>query len=179
MSVRSLLFESPTTLYRFFGDGGALLYVGITVNFDQRREQHSKDKKWWSEVKRWTATEHPCRMDAIGAEAEAIQSELPKYNYVHHPDPLPFEERGIKRRVTNSSTKKISDPMEALNARLDWIAERYNIPAEHAEVMRREALIDLEMGTSRPTPMPRIATHAEYQHALAMQAKRRARQGGA
>lgn len=68
-----------TTLYRIYGEGGALLYVGITGDYDKRMRQHS-EKAWWSEVRRIETEDHDDPKEAREAERLAIKGEAPKFN---------------------------------------------------------------------------------------------------
>lgn len=164
------LLEAPTTLYRFYSTADELLYIGISVNFDKRRQQHSKDKQWWEEVHRWTLTEYPCRMDAAVAERDAIIAELPKYNYVHHPARHPFS--GARSHKLGLPKPLPPTEMQVL----ERVIQESNFPADHAEILRRELLADLEtVGTNTLRPTPRTEPRSEIEHARAMQAKRRAR----
>ena len=70
-------------LYRFFGDDGALLYVGISLQPFARMGQHRTDKSWWGEVAAVTIERHPTRRDVLAAERDAIRREKPRYNVVH------------------------------------------------------------------------------------------------
>jgi predicted GIY-YIG superfamily endonuclease len=71
-------------LYRFFGQGGQLLYIGITRDPSSRWGQHRGDKPWWFEVQRIEIESLPDRASALKAERLAIQSEKPRYNVVHN-----------------------------------------------------------------------------------------------
>lgn len=70
----------PCCLYRFFGEGGRLLYVGISENLPTRLSQHRADKPWWHEVRSISVEHFPTRLDAEVAEREAIEREEPTYN---------------------------------------------------------------------------------------------------
>ena len=70
-------------LYRFYGDGGLLLYVGVTVDPGARLTAHSQDKPWWQRVSNITLQNFPSEMDLLRAEREAIKAEDPLYNIVH------------------------------------------------------------------------------------------------
>lgn len=72
-----------TTLYRIYGEGKTLLYVGITDNYGARMRQHA-DKHWWAEVRSIAVTEYATRATAAEAEVEAIVDESPKYNRAHN-----------------------------------------------------------------------------------------------
>jgi predicted GIY-YIG superfamily endonuclease len=74
---------APHALYRFFGPGGTLLYVGITNNPSRRFSQHGVQREWWSEVETIRMERHPDRESVLLAEKKAIQEERPKYNIVH------------------------------------------------------------------------------------------------
>jgi hypothetical protein len=78
------LATRPHALYRFFDAGGALLYVGITVDIGNRWPRHADDKPWWYEVARTTVEHHPSRPAALAAEKAAIEAEGPRYNVRHN-----------------------------------------------------------------------------------------------
>jgi hypothetical protein len=74
---------SRTALYRFYGAGDQLLYVGITERLGKRWETHMRNKPWWPDVRRQTVHWHPTRAQASEAEVAAIVDEKPLYNVVH------------------------------------------------------------------------------------------------
>lgn len=73
----------PCALYRFYGEAGKLLYVGITYNLGSRWSQHKSESSWWSQVIRNEVTWHDDRESAEVAEVEAIRGERPVYNRQH------------------------------------------------------------------------------------------------
>lgn len=68
------------TLYRFFGKGNELLYIGITSNALNRISNHASDKPWFSEVTHATFEHFMSRAAVDAAETRAIRAEFPKYN---------------------------------------------------------------------------------------------------
>lgn len=70
-------------LYRHYDDEGNLLYVGISVSFLARTQQHKENSGWFSEIKSITIEKHESREEAIEAERKAIQEESPLYNIQH------------------------------------------------------------------------------------------------
>ena len=91
----------PHALYRFYAEGGELLYVGITNSPGRRWARHS-GRPWWQEVRTITLETHPNRTAALAAEARAIEAERPRLN-------LPVVARthkgGVRRgqRITNAA----------------------------------------------------------------------------
>lgn len=69
-----------TTVYRLYDAKGRLLYVGTSVEPQERWEQHSREKLWWSSVARATVDWFSSRTEALAAEREAIRSEYPLHN---------------------------------------------------------------------------------------------------
>lgn len=67
-------------LYRFYGDAGRLLYVGITSSPDRRFGQHAKSKEWWPEVRGISVDWYDTRQAVEAAERRAIAVEQPAYN---------------------------------------------------------------------------------------------------
>jgi len=76
-----------TAVYRLYGANDELLYIGISVNPDQRFMQHAASKEWWPEVaRREVAMWFDDRPQAAAAEARAIRDHHPRHN-LHIPDP--------------------------------------------------------------------------------------------
>jgi predicted GIY-YIG superfamily endonuclease len=73
-----------TTLYRFYADDDALLYIGIAGSATQRFEQHAKEKSWWPQVTRTELEHFATRREALDAERLAIIAERPRHNVVHN-----------------------------------------------------------------------------------------------
>jgi excisionase family DNA binding protein len=100
-----------TTLYRIYGEASALLYVGITDNYDSRMRQHS-EKAWWSDVRRIDALDFTERAEASSAEKLAIQTEGPLHNKVH--SIAPAKSRYIpKRTAPGRATRRWLSQQEA------------------------------------------------------------------
>jgi hypothetical protein len=78
------IHNAEHALYRFFGAGGVLLYVGLTVQLPIRLRDHHRGRAWWSEVERMTVQRYPGRPEVIAAERLAIINEKPKYNIQHN-----------------------------------------------------------------------------------------------
>jgi hypothetical protein len=72
-------------LYRMYGRGNRLLYVGVSFNAGTRATQHATDKAWWSEVSTITV-EHLTGTweDALALEKRTIWAEKPLYNKQHN-----------------------------------------------------------------------------------------------
>ncbi len=83
MSVTPLA-ERPHTLYRFFAEDGALLYVGITADLPARFGRHRDGKPWWSTVANITVEHFEDRRSVLAAEKAAIEAERPLYNTQHN-----------------------------------------------------------------------------------------------
>lgn len=79
------LDSQPTALYRFFDEGGVLLYVGITADVGIRWDAHERRKPWWPQVSRKTVEWFDTRPKARAAELIAISSERPLYNLADSP----------------------------------------------------------------------------------------------
>lgn len=71
-------------LYRFYGVGNRLLYIGLTLNPGSRWKDHAKGKPWWHEVRNITIELHPSRAAVEIAEKAAIKAERPLHNVVHN-----------------------------------------------------------------------------------------------
>lgn len=74
------LDDRPTALYRLFSKDGALLYVGVTIDIDQRWASHERSKPWWPQVEERRVEWYANRPLALAAELNAIQTERPLHN---------------------------------------------------------------------------------------------------
>jgi len=78
--------DEHTALYRLYGAGNDLIYVGITTNPAARFAQHAKTQPWWPEVVRREVEWYGSRMNALAAEEAAIKRHSPAANRQHSPD---------------------------------------------------------------------------------------------
>ena len=72
--------EEETTLYRLYGAGDELLYVGISGPWATRMASHARKKGWWNQVQTIKREILPSRAAALAAEALTIASECPRFN---------------------------------------------------------------------------------------------------
>lgn len=72
--------ERRPCVYRVFGFGGVLLYVGQTTQRRTRMDYHGSRAAWRDEVYRVEYEDHPTVESATRAEAIAICHEDPIYN---------------------------------------------------------------------------------------------------
>lgn len=72
-------FNRPTCVYRFYDAADQLLYVGLSVNFKNRRNAHRR-REWWPTVAREEVVWFDGREDAKAAEREALATESPLHN---------------------------------------------------------------------------------------------------
>jgi predicted GIY-YIG superfamily endonuclease len=79
------LDDHRTALYRFFDEGGALLYVGITANLEARWLDHERLKSWWPLVASKTVEWFDTRPSARAAELLAMEKERPIHNVANSP----------------------------------------------------------------------------------------------
>ena len=75
---------TPHIMYRLYSAEDELLYIGITMNFPARINQHKNDKFWWEEVSTIRLERHRSRNALRAAEREAILAERPTYNLAHN-----------------------------------------------------------------------------------------------
>jgi predicted GIY-YIG superfamily endonuclease len=100
------LDDHRTALYRFFDEIGALLYVGITYDTEQRFASHRNSSPWWKDVASESNEWHETRSLALAAESAAIKAERPRHNISGSPwapDPreLNPEERTMSELRSN------------------------------------------------------------------------------
>lgn len=94
----------PTAVYRMFGQGDRLLYVGASHAPLVRIAQHADDRPWWRQVDRISLDWFPCRESALAVEKSAIERENPAYNVAHNDGR--FERLAL---VANLRTAPLSD----------------------------------------------------------------------
>jgi hypothetical protein len=71
----------PAAVYRLYDAAGALLYVGKSIDPDQRTIMgHRGSSPWWTQVARQKVTWFRSEDDALSAEARAIATENPAHN---------------------------------------------------------------------------------------------------
>jgi predicted GIY-YIG superfamily endonuclease len=106
--------ESPerTALYRLFDSAGALLYVGITGNPENRLRAHRKDKEWWPEVDGISIEWFESRHKASQAETQAIATESARHN-VHQTDAWRVQQRDRALRVSPEKRRNRSVGLKA------------------------------------------------------------------
>lgn len=113
--------EEAHILYRFFGGGDVLLYVGVTVNPGNRMAAHATGKPWWQSVRTITLQHFSNSADLMRAEREAIKAEGPLFN-VHH------NRRNRQRRPAGWGVRGAQEvapyptpPQTVDEARWDWL----------------------------------------------------------
>lgn len=124
-------------LYRHWGEGNQLLYVGITDSPRRRNREHASDKDWWHEVRATTYEHFVSRDELIAAEAHAIRTEHPRYNralraYVcaacggevdpgtqrspgeRRPEPTPLRSPSVRRQPSGARDPHILDDVRVV-----------------------------------------------------------------
>lgn len=76
--------RAPHYVYRLYGDGGQLLYVGCTYHPRKRLMEHRRTQPWWVEVRGYTLSKYANAADALDAEWVAHQSERPLHSHGHN-----------------------------------------------------------------------------------------------
>lgn len=102
------LDDERTALYRLYGEGGALLYIGISHQPEVRFDQHSKDKHWWPDVVRRDVQWFDDRPTAAEAEAEAIRSTDPEHNRTYSPR---WDRHTIRDVVADDGVREVSQTL--------------------------------------------------------------------
>lgn len=74
-----------TALYRHFDAAGRLLYVGISWSVLVRMMTHEREARWFDQVATITVAHFEDRVQALAAEARAIEQEKPVYNIAGKP----------------------------------------------------------------------------------------------
>jgi predicted GIY-YIG superfamily endonuclease len=72
--------DRKTYLYRVYDNEQKLIYVGISLSFFSRLQQHKKNSVWFDRMSTVTLTQYTAREEALFAEATAINTENPQMN---------------------------------------------------------------------------------------------------
>jgi predicted GIY-YIG superfamily endonuclease len=70
-------------VYRLWCDE-TLLYIGMTMDFRRRIDEHATFKPWFRFVERFTLEPHATLKQAEAAERAAIMTERPVFNIAHN-----------------------------------------------------------------------------------------------
>lgn len=89
-----------TSLYRHYDVNNQLLYVGISVSYLDRFENHKNTSEWAFESVRMDTQWFDSREEALAAEQYAIKNEHPKFNRIH-------SKINRKNKVNLSTTSEI------------------------------------------------------------------------
>jgi hypothetical protein len=93
-----------TTLYRFYDEDGALLYVGVTNNTKDRFGHHKAYSDWWDLATTHTLEQFGTRQEALKAEERAILTESPIHNVLRpETNPRRFVQHDHVAKGTNGS----------------------------------------------------------------------------
>lgn len=98
-------------LYRMYDATDALLYVGITMNVEDRFADHRAMKAWWAEVVDIKLEHFPTREAVEQAERDAIRTERPRFNVVHSVDVI---------RKQRTSGRTVMKPVNFRAPGTDW-----------------------------------------------------------
>jgi hypothetical protein len=74
----------PQKVYRFYGVGGILLYVGVTSSVERRMIDHLSQKHWWPQVVKMEWEGFDSRWLAEQREAYLIHFGAPLFNVQHN-----------------------------------------------------------------------------------------------
>jgi excinuclease UvrABC nuclease subunit len=77
--------EPPViALYFHYADDDTLLYVGVSSSVFIRQDRHSREARWFSQVRRISIIRFETLEEAKEAEASIIKNRMPVYNTVHN-----------------------------------------------------------------------------------------------
>ena len=97
--------DKRCALYRHFDATGILLYVGISFHPLVRTKQHSAVSWWTDQIANITIEYFPTRMEAMAAEAKAVQEENPLHNIkLRKPKPTVRIAEVVKERAEEART---------------------------------------------------------------------------
>lgn len=90
----------PWRMYRWFDDNDLLIYLGISVNTDQRERDHLKS--WWRSLATRVVVDPlpiaETQSQALMVERQAIRTEMPLCNLTENPGARARQERHLLAR---------------------------------------------------------------------------------
>lgn len=142
------------SLYRMFDAEGALLYIGASANLPDRVEQHRRSKEWWREVATIQAVHFDSIVEVRRAEAQAINTESPRYNNTRPDSPARrgWENRYERRRYFHASGRYCWDGScrECLDRKTAEILARKERMEEARALRDAEAAARRQAAARRP-----------------------------
>lgn len=72
--------SGSTSVYRAYGCGWRLLYVGCSGNVKQRMAAHRSQSRWYDQMVHVRVRVYPTREQALAVEARAIKLLKPEFN---------------------------------------------------------------------------------------------------
>lgn len=80
--------EKRFRVYYCRNAAGAIVYIGYTGGWKERKKAHGYATEWWPEVERVTFSPWLNRRNAQVREGQAIRRHRPRYNVQHNPDAI-------------------------------------------------------------------------------------------
>jgi hypothetical protein len=91
--------EPACYLYRHYHPSGDLLYVGISLNVQERHRAHFRGASWRDAIHQIVIEPFATREEALLAEEQAIRTEFPKFNRALNRRRHPIQEISKTRGV--------------------------------------------------------------------------------
>ena len=120
----------PHVVYRIYDAADRLLYVGVTVDFDARLQNHKSTAGWFPQYDRHELAWYPDRWQAETAEITAIRAEHPVYNARHNQPSAP------QVPTTRITLDLDQEAYTALNQWLGTAAAEAGAPVSKARALR-------------------------------------------
>ena len=121
-------------LYRHFGAGGELLYVGISASALRRLAEHKQVSAWFNEIRTVTIESLPDREAALAAERDAVANEQPKFNVQHKVVRIV---KVLEKEQAAASHRTRQELLRVITMRLVWslqdVANALDVPVSVVE----------------------------------------------
>ena len=152
-------------LYRHFGKGNVLLYIGISGSTVRRTKEHKDNSKWWKDVVNITIEKFDSRKEAEGAEVEAIIEENPihnirrKYKEIRHRDRLKIN--AVKMYVEKVLNDSNIDKCDSLYD-IPTVAKHLHMSQKYiTELINAGILSHVEIPCCRRKEMKKLVTDSQ------------------
>lgn len=118
------------SLYRHFGIGSKLLYVGISYNALHRLCSHASNSTWYEEIIKVEIEHYPSLRLALDAEKKAIETENPSYNKNHKPGGIKKSSRRVTEKDVTACRLVVAEREDIATFyhkrfTLEWIADHF------------------------------------------------------
>lgn len=102
-------------MYWLYGEDGAILYIGASMNPRARLAVHKSSKPWWHLVRRSEIEWFPDRPQARAVETRELRKHRPPYQVIPEADGRHITRAGGKRQTGPNPVRSMRIPQAAID----------------------------------------------------------------